>query len=78
MTAGAEGIVGDTPPYAVGREVEDIDAVITEAGGSAFAFGHSSGAVLALEAARLLKGRIKKLTMFSLLYLLSSSLVISS
>src|SRR5947209_5307992 len=44
---------GDTPPYAVGREAEDIDALSTEGGGSAFVFGHSSGAVLALEAARL-------------------------
>lgn len=42
---------GDTAPYAVEREVEDIDALINEAGGSAFVFGHSSGAVLALEAA---------------------------
>jgi pimeloyl-ACP methyl ester carboxylesterase len=45
------GDSGDTTPYAVGREVEDIDALIKEAGGSAFVFGHSSGAVLALEAA---------------------------
>jgi pimeloyl-ACP methyl ester carboxylesterase len=46
------GDSGDTLPYAVEREVEDIDAVITAAGGSAFVFGHSSGAVLALETAR--------------------------
>jgi pimeloyl-ACP methyl ester carboxylesterase len=45
------GDSGDTPPYAVAREVEDLDAVIAAAGGSAFAFGISSGAVLALEAA---------------------------
>jgi pimeloyl-ACP methyl ester carboxylesterase len=45
------GPSGDTPPYAVEREVEDIDAVITEAGGSAFLYGASSGAALALEAA---------------------------
>jgi pimeloyl-ACP methyl ester carboxylesterase len=45
------GPSGDTPPYAVEREVEDIDAVIGAAGGSAFLFGTSSGAVLALEAA---------------------------
>jgi pimeloyl-ACP methyl ester carboxylesterase len=41
----------DTLPYAAQREVEDLDALIDEAGGSAFVFGHSSGAVLALEAA---------------------------
>lgn len=45
------GTSADTPPYAVDREVEDIHALIVEAGGSAFVFGHSSGAVLALEAA---------------------------
>jgi pimeloyl-ACP methyl ester carboxylesterase len=48
------GESGDIAPYSVEREVEDIDALITEAGGSAFVFGHSSGAILALEAARLL------------------------
>src|SRR5689334_21574527 len=45
------GTSGDTAPYAVAREVEDIDAVIQAAGGSAFLFGSSSGAALALEAA---------------------------
>ncbi len=38
------GDSGDTAPYAVEREVEDIEALINEAGGSAFVFGHSSGA----------------------------------
>lgn len=46
-----KGDSGDTAPYAVEREVEDIDALIKAAGGSAFVFGGSSGAVLALEAA---------------------------
>jgi pimeloyl-ACP methyl ester carboxylesterase len=41
----------DTAPYAVDREIEDLDAVIAEAGGSAYVFGLSSGAALALEAA---------------------------
>jgi len=45
------GDSGDTVPYAVEREIEDIQTLIKGAGGSAFAFGHSSGAVLALEAA---------------------------
>ena len=43
------GDSGNTPPYAVQREIEDIDAMVRQAGGSAFLFGHSSGAVLALE-----------------------------
>lgn len=46
------GDSGDTAPYAVEREVEDLAAIIEEAGGSAFVVGHSSGAVLALEAAK--------------------------
>ena len=46
------GDSGDTPPYAVEREVEDLEALIEEAGGSASVFGYSSGAVLALRAAR--------------------------
>ena len=41
----------DTQPYAVEREIEDIDALIQEAGGSAFVFGGSSGGVLTLDAA---------------------------
>jgi pimeloyl-ACP methyl ester carboxylesterase len=42
---------GDTPPYAVEREIEDLEALIDQAGGSAFVYGISSGAALALEAA---------------------------
>jgi pimeloyl-ACP methyl ester carboxylesterase len=45
------GDSGDTPHYAVEREVEDIAAVIDAAGGSAFVYGTSSGGALALEAA---------------------------
>jgi pimeloyl-ACP methyl ester carboxylesterase len=41
----------DTPPYAVEREVEDLQALIEAAGGSAFGYGFSSGAVLLLHAA---------------------------
>ena len=41
----------DNKPYAVQREVEDIEALINEAGGSAYVYGISSGAALALKAA---------------------------
>ena len=58
------GDSGDTQPYAVAREVEDIDALIKEAGGSAFVFGTSSGGALALEAALKLGDKIKKLAMY--------------
>jgi alpha-beta hydrolase superfamily lysophospholipase len=44
------GPSGDTQPYAIEREIEDIDAVIGAAGGSAALYGSSSGAALALEA----------------------------
>jgi pimeloyl-ACP methyl ester carboxylesterase len=45
------GQSGDTQPYSKEREVEDIAALIEQAGGSAFLLGLSSGAALALEAA---------------------------
>jgi len=45
------GDSGDTLPYAVDREIEDLQAIIGAAGGSAYVWGLSSGAVLALQAA---------------------------
>jgi pimeloyl-ACP methyl ester carboxylesterase len=45
------GESGDATPYEVRREIEDLQAVISEAGGSAFVFGNSSGGPLALDAA---------------------------
>ncbi len=45
------GASGDTAPYAVEREIEDLAALIAEAGGSASVYGVSSGAALVLEAA---------------------------
>ena len=45
------GASTDTPPYAVEREVEDLDALIAAAGGSAFVSAMSSGCLLALHAA---------------------------
>jgi pimeloyl-ACP methyl ester carboxylesterase len=57
------GSSGDTSPYAVEREIEDIAALLSEAGGAAFLWGASSGAVLALEATNRLRG-IKKLALY--------------
>jgi pimeloyl-ACP methyl ester carboxylesterase len=57
------GESGDTPPYHADREVEDIEALIAEAGGTAFVYGISSGAALALEAANRLPG-IPKLALY--------------
>ena len=45
------GPSGDTQPYAIEREVEDIEAMLEAAGGSANLYGTSSGAALALRAA---------------------------
>lgn len=45
------GESGDQRPYALEREVEDLKAIIDEAGGSALVVGISSGAGVALQAA---------------------------
>jgi pimeloyl-ACP methyl ester carboxylesterase len=45
------GDSGDTQPYAVEREIEDIAAMLDEAGGAAGLYGSSSGAALALKTA---------------------------
>lgn len=58
------GDSGDTFPYAVEREVEDIEALIAAAGGAAHLYGWSAGAVLALEAASRLPAAVGKLTMY--------------
>jgi pimeloyl-ACP methyl ester carboxylesterase len=68
------GDSGDTPPYAVRREIEDIEALVDAAGGSAYLFGNSSGAILALEAAAALPhGKVKKLALFEPPFVLDDS-----
>src|SRR6516162_10161893 len=62
------GNSGDTKPYAVEREVEDIEALIDEAGGTACLYGHSSGAALALEAAMKLGHKVSRLAMYDAPY----------
>ena len=42
---------GDTPPYALAREIEDLATVVDSVGGHAHLYGASSGGALALEAA---------------------------
>jgi pimeloyl-ACP methyl ester carboxylesterase len=44
------GDSGDTAPFDVGREIDDLAAVLDAAGGSAAVYGMSSGGALALEA----------------------------
>jgi len=62
----------DTRPYAVEREIEDIQAILNEAGGKAYAWGLSSGAVLALEAASRLHG-ITKLALYEAPFIVDAS-----
>ncbi|MCD7058555.1 alpha/beta fold hydrolase [Pelagibacterium xiamenense] len=58
------GESGDTRPYAVMREVEDIEAVIDALGGKASLYGMSSGAVLATEAAAALGAKVERLVCY--------------
>jgi pimeloyl-ACP methyl ester carboxylesterase len=53
------GKSSDCHPYAVDREVEDLEALIDAAGGSIYLFGSSSGSVLALDAASKLGEKVK-------------------
>jgi pimeloyl-ACP methyl ester carboxylesterase len=62
------GKSGDTLPYALEREFEDIEALITEAGGSAHLYGVSSGGALVLEAAASGISGIDKLAVYEVPY----------
>jgi pimeloyl-ACP methyl ester carboxylesterase len=58
----------DTQPYALEREIEDIEALIDAAGSSASLYGISSGAALAMEAAIALPDKVRKLAMYEAPY----------
>jgi pimeloyl-ACP methyl ester carboxylesterase len=58
------GDSGDTLPYAIDREIEDIAAVAEAAGGSSGLVGFSSGGALALFAAGALPGTISKVVAY--------------
>ncbi|MFG0211766.1 alpha/beta fold hydrolase [Brevibacillus porteri] len=62
------GDSGNTLPYAYEREIEDIEAMIDAAGGTAYLYGHSSGAILALEAAMKLGDKVSKLVLYDASY----------
>ncbi|KIL38131.1 hydrolase [Gordoniibacillus kamchatkensis] len=66
------GESGDSAPYQVEREVEDLGAIIEEAVGSAYVYGISSGAALALEAAVRLDS-IKKLALYEAPFVIDGS-----
>jgi pimeloyl-ACP methyl ester carboxylesterase len=58
----------DTQPFAIEREIEDIEALIDAAGGAANLFGISSGGALAMEAAIALPEKVKKLAVYEIPY----------
>ena len=60
------GESGDTTPYAIAREVEDLAALIDAAGGSASLYGISSGGALALDAAERLAGKVTKVAVYEI------------
>lgn len=62
------GDSGDTRPYAIEREIEDLEALIDEAGGAVHLVGFSSGAALALAAASALGPKIRKLAVYEAPY----------
>lgn len=55
------GESGNTEPYAVMREIEDIEALIDTLGGTAMLYGMSSGAVLTIDAAAALPRKVSRL-----------------
>ena len=63
-----KGESGDIQPYAVEREIEDLETLIDEAGGKAFVYGHSSGAALALQAAARPGSRCTRLALYEAPY----------
>jgi pimeloyl-ACP methyl ester carboxylesterase len=66
------GESGNGKPYALEREVEDLDALISEAGGAVYVYGASSGAGLALEAAN--RGlAIRRLALYEAPYIVDDS-----
>jgi pimeloyl-ACP methyl ester carboxylesterase len=62
------GDSGDSRPHALVREVEDIAALVAQAGGVADLVGFSSGAALALEAASALGTKIRRLAIYEAPY----------
>jgi pimeloyl-ACP methyl ester carboxylesterase len=62
------GDSGDTLPYAVDREIDDIETLIDEGGAPALLYGNSSGASLAMLAAIRLAGKVSKLAMYEAPY----------
>jgi pimeloyl-ACP methyl ester carboxylesterase len=67
------GESGDTQPYSVEREVEDIEALIDVAGGSALLYGISSGGALALDAAACLPDKVTQVAVYEIPFVVDDS-----
>jgi len=67
------GESGDTLPYAVAREIEDIEALIDANGGSAYLSGLSSGGALVLEAAAQLPNKVIKAALYEVPFIVDQS-----
>jgi pimeloyl-ACP methyl ester carboxylesterase len=72
LSSETPGATGYGVTCAVQREIEDLDAVLQHAGGTAMVFGISSGAALAAEAARTLRG-IRKLALYEAPYVVDDT-----
>jgi pimeloyl-ACP methyl ester carboxylesterase len=58
----------ETLPYGIEKEIEDLDAIISELGGNTSLYGHSSGAILALLAAEKLDKKVTGLALYEVPY----------
>ena len=58
------GQSGDTPPYAIEKEIQDLAALIDHNGGKAFLYGHSAGAALALFTAEQFPEKVLKVAAY--------------
>lgn len=66
------GESGNTLPWSLDREIEDIEALLAAVGGSARVYGCSSGGALALEAASRLSG-IERLVVYEAPFIVDGS-----
>jgi pimeloyl-ACP methyl ester carboxylesterase len=66
------GDSGDTQPFAKEREIEDLQALIEDAGGNAMVFGISSGSAVALDTAAVTPG-ITKLAVYEAPFVVDGS-----
>uniref|UniRef100_Q025P0 Alpha/beta hydrolase fold n=1 Tax=Solibacter usitatus (strain Ellin6076) TaxID=234267 RepID=Q025P0_SOLUE len=67
------GSSGNTEPYAVESEIEDLATLATTSAGPVYLFGSSSGAVLALDAAKRLGTRVAKVFLYEPPFIVDNS-----